>query len=75
MVLPEWRGRGIASTLMRRVVDVARELKVPQLFLWTSSAERLYLKLGWQIVDRADYCDKRIVVMQIATGYPEKLLD
>jgi GNAT superfamily N-acetyltransferase len=75
MVLPEWRGRGIASTLMRRVVDVARELKVPQLFLWTSSAEGLYLKLGWQIVERADYCDKRIVVMQIATSYPQRLFD
>jgi hypothetical protein len=40
-------------------------LKLPELFLWTSSAEALYLKLGWQPVERTDYCGKRIVIMQM----------
>jgi N-acetylglutamate synthase-like GNAT family acetyltransferase len=42
----------------------ARRLKVPRLFLWTSSAEGLYLKLGWQPVERTDYCGTRIVIME-----------
>jgi hypothetical protein len=40
-------------------------LKVPRLYLWTHSAERLYRKLGWQVVERSDYFGKEAVVMQI----------
>ena len=64
LVLPNWRGRGIATMLMRRAADVAFQLNLPELFLWTSSAERLYLKLGWQVVERTAYCGKQIVVMR-----------
>jgi predicted N-acetyltransferase YhbS len=63
-VVPEWRGRGVASALMRQATEKARRLKVPRLFLWTSSAEGLYLKLGWQPVERTDYCGTRIVIME-----------
>lgn len=65
-VLPEWRGRGIASRLMRRAVSEAARLNLPKLYLWTSSAEGLYQKLGWQIVERSEYCGKNIVVMEIS---------
>jgi GNAT superfamily N-acetyltransferase len=65
LVLPNWRQRGIATWLMRRAVAIARELELPELFLWTSSAERLYLKLGWSVVERMDYCGKPIVVMRM----------
>jgi predicted N-acetyltransferase YhbS len=67
LVLPDWRERGIASRLMQRAVEVARTLNVARLYLWTSSAEGLYRKLGWQVVERAEYCGKTIVVMSIAT--------
>jgi GNAT superfamily N-acetyltransferase len=67
LVLPDWRGRGVATLLMHRAVAIAGQLSVRQLFLWTSSAEGLYLKLGWQVTERADYCGKKIVVMQIDT--------
>jgi GNAT superfamily N-acetyltransferase len=63
-VVPEWRGRSVASALMRRATEEARRLKVLRLFLWTSSAEGLYLKLGWQPVERTDYCGTRIVIME-----------
>jgi GNAT superfamily N-acetyltransferase len=67
-VVPEWRYHGIASLLMERAVDEARRLKLPRLFLWTSSAEALYLRLGWRVVERTGYCDKTIVIMQIDVG-------
>ena len=58
--------------LMRRAADVAYQLNLPDLFLWTSSAEGLYLKLGWQVVERTEYCGKQIVVMRIdCTGKME----
>jgi GNAT superfamily N-acetyltransferase len=68
LVLPAWRGRGAGTLLMRRAVAVACALDIPQLFLWTSSAEGLYLKLGWEIVERTDYCGKSVAVMRMDTG-------
>jgi GNAT superfamily N-acetyltransferase len=67
-VIPESRRRGVASLLMQRAVEEARRLNLARLFLWTSSAESLYLKLGWQRVERTDYCGKSIVIMQIGVG-------
>lgn len=63
-VTPKWRGRGVGSLLCQRAVDDARRLKIPRLFLWTSTAEALYLKLGWRAIERTDYCRQRIVIME-----------
>jgi GNAT superfamily N-acetyltransferase len=68
LVLPEWRNHGVGTMLMHRATEEARRLKVPRLYLWTHSAERLYRKLGWQVVERSDYFGKEAVVMQIDLG-------
>jgi len=62
-VLPKWRCMGVASTLIQRAIEEARRLKLKQLYLWTASADSLYLKLGWSEVERTDYCGQRIAVM------------
>jgi GNAT superfamily N-acetyltransferase len=53
---PRCRARGIASTLMTRARDVARdELGLEQLHLTARSAlglERFYERLGWRIIGR-----------------------
>jgi GNAT superfamily N-acetyltransferase len=63
-VMPEWRRRGVGSLLMQRALEAATRLHLEKLFLWTSSAESLYLKLGWRPVERLDYCGNRIVIME-----------
>jgi GNAT superfamily N-acetyltransferase len=65
LVLPEWRNRGVGTMLMHRATEEARRLNVPQLYLWTHTAEGLYHKLGWQLVERTNYFGKEAVVMQI----------
>ena len=65
LVLSEWRNRGIGTMLTHRATEEAQRLNVPQLYLWTHSAEGLYQKLGWQVVERTNYFDKPAVVMQI----------
>ncbi len=65
-VAPEWRRRGVASLLMERAVVEARRLGLSSLNLWTSSAERLYTKLGWEVAEQIDYGGKPIVIMRIA---------
>lgn len=64
-VIPEWRHRGVGTLLMHRATEEARRLSVSRLYLWTHTAEALYRKLGWQVVERTNYFDKEAVVMQI----------
>ena len=63
-VLPEWRNRGVGTMLTYRATEEARKLNMPRLYLWTHSAERLYHKLGWQVVERTEYFGMEAVVMQ-----------
>jgi len=65
LVLPEWRNRGVGTMLMHRATEEARRLNVRRLYLWTHSAEKLYDKLGWQVVERTNYFGKEAVVMQV----------
>jgi GNAT superfamily N-acetyltransferase len=67
-VVAEWRRRGVGSLLMTRAVEEAQRLKLPSLHLWTSSAENLYQKLGWIVIERMDYCGKQIVMMEFPFG-------
>ena len=66
LVLPEWRNRGIGTMLTQRATEEARRLNISRLYLWTPSAERLYAKLGWQVVERTQYFGKDAVVMAIS---------
>ncbi len=65
-VVPKWRRCGVGSLLVRHKLEEAAQLKIPRLFLWTYSAEALYLKLGWRTIERTDYCGQRIVIMEYA---------
>jgi N-acetylglutamate synthase-like GNAT family acetyltransferase len=64
-VLPSHRNRGIATTLIKRLLDEARRLDLSILYLWTLSAESLYARLGWKTVEQLDYCDYSISLMQL----------
>jgi N-acetylglutamate synthase-like GNAT family acetyltransferase len=52
-VAPAFRGRGIARELCRRVLSLARERGLPELYLLTTTIEPLCRKLGFERVDRA----------------------
>ena len=65
LALPAWRNRGIGTMLTQRATDEARRLNISRLYLWTPSAERLYRKLGWQVVERTHYFGKEAVLMAI----------
>lgn len=64
-VAPEVRRRGIASALVRRLVEEAKALKVAQLYLFTTGPwrERLYASLGWSVIDRPIYLEIERVLM------------
>src|SRR5260370_1884536 len=66
-VSPDFRRRGIASALVRRVVDEARTLDVSELYLFTTGPwrDRLYDGLGWSVIDRPIYLEIERVLMSI----------
>jgi predicted N-acetyltransferase YhbS len=58
-----YRRRGIGGQLVRRIMAEAGKLKVPLLYLYTVHSERFYAALGWTLMERASYRDKKIVIM------------
>jgi predicted N-acetyltransferase YhbS len=62
----EQRGKGIASALVAAIEDAARRLGYPTLYLFTTSAARLYARLGWRALERRDYRGEHIQVMDKA---------
>jgi len=65
-VPPEQRGKGIASALVRTVEDAARRLGYSRLYLFTTSATRLYAGLGWRALEKRAYRGEHIQVMDRA---------
>jgi len=62
-VLPQYRGRGIGSVLVGRIVAEAERLLLPCLYLWTPSSEGLYARHGWTLLERAPYHGYEISIM------------
>ena len=63
---PAFRGRGHAATLVRRVEAMAREAGVDTLWLYTTKAEGLYRRLGWERVGIERDRDRDVVLMRRA---------
>lgn len=49
LVKPEYRGKGIASQLVKAAEASAENLKIEELYAYTQ-LPHLYLKLGWSVV-------------------------
>jgi len=51
-VLPVYRRRSIGTRLLRAVDDAARSSDAANLYLYTHTAESLYQRLGWRVLER-----------------------
>ncbi|RDL18714.1 GNAT family N-acetyltransferase [Pseudomonas jessenii] len=69
-VKAEERGRGIASQLVKRIVEEAEALDVPELYLYTDAAQSLYARLGWEVVEEMVYENLPVTVMKYTTRQP-----
>ena len=50
----EYRGAGVGSDLARAAIQLAMRRFIPAIYLMTTTAERFFRKLDFEIVDRAD---------------------
>ncbi|MBL1268044.1 MAG: GNAT family N-acetyltransferase [Halomonas sp.] len=62
-VVPEWRGQGIASALVRRVEAEAAAHGFERFYLYTPDQQALYRRLGWQDVESLEYRGETVTVM------------
>ena len=62
-VAPEYRGRSVATALVRAIEQHARGVGCSELHLYTITAEPLYAKLGWTVRDRFDSNGEKFVLM------------
>ncbi len=68
-VAPSARGQGLATTLVKKVAELAVEFQVKELWLQTKALDGgLYARLGWKIVDRLEHKGAKIAVMLRAMG-------
>jgi GNAT superfamily N-acetyltransferase len=70
-VLPDFRRQGIGAALVNRVVEEARALAQPQVYLYTTDRVPFYTLLGWQEVERRLYRNHDVAIMvRPLTGTP-----
>lgn len=64
----EERGNGIGSTLLQEIEATAKSKKFNQIFLFTYTAEPLYRKFGWNLIEKINIKEKEISVLEKGLG-------
>ena len=62
-VLPEHRGRGIGSKLVKSIELLSANLDVEKLYLFTPDREAFYARMNWSVLERTSYREKDVVIM------------
>lgn len=60
----ENRNKGYGALLCEKIEELAKELKLKEIYLFTHTAESLYIRLGWTPFERLAIKDRNIVVMK-----------
>ncbi len=59
----ENRNKGYGALLCEKIQNISKNLDLPEIFLFTHTAESLYKRLNWQPMERLALGGKDIVVM------------
>ena len=62
-VKPEYRGQGVATSLIQRIEAEAKYAGIRKLYLYTPDAADLYRRLGWNTVETCMYKGVDVVIM------------
>ena len=57
------RRRGIGSALVRRIQQIAGDMAIDRLYLFTPDQEHFYKELGWVLLEKATFREKSVSVM------------
>jgi GNAT superfamily N-acetyltransferase len=62
-VKPEWRKRGLATRLVRRIEAEAVRQGIAKLYLFTEHARSLYMRLDWHDLEHCEYEGVGVTIM------------
>lgn len=62
--VPSQRRKGLGARLCSELHDRARDFGATELYLFTSTAERLYRRMGYKAIEILHYRGREIVVMR-----------
>jgi GNAT superfamily N-acetyltransferase len=62
--IPMERGKGYGAMLCEKVEEEAKKEGLSKLHLYTDTAESLYKRCGWQVLERMEVESRNIVVME-----------
>lgn len=61
--LPEQRMKGYGELICKYIQNHAKSIGIDQLHLYTDTAERLYLRNGWSVVERVSVGGRNLAIM------------
>jgi len=67
-VLPEARGRGVGARLIEYALQQAREMALPELYLYTPDVQAVYAKYGWREIGTYWHNGETVSVMRLVLG-------
>ena len=62
--IPENRHKGYGALICNFIHDHSRKLGIETMYLFTDTAERLYMRLGWTEMEKLAMGDRNVVVMK-----------
>jgi GNAT superfamily N-acetyltransferase len=62
-VASPYRKQGIGSELVKAIESAAQKLQIGRLYLFTPDQEHFYTRLGWSALERVEYWNQTVVVM------------
>ncbi|MBX2843003.1 MAG: GNAT family N-acetyltransferase [Flammeovirgaceae bacterium] len=63
-VAKDFRNRGLGKMLLEEIEECAKEQNLKKIYLYTFTAESLYKKCGWKVIERVLYKGHNTVVME-----------
>lgn len=63
-VVPHARGRGYAARLVAAVEQAAAAAGIPMIWLYTSKAERIYARVGWETIETVQHNGRAVALMR-----------
>lgn len=58
------RGKGVASALVLRLIEEARQRHMPELWLYTPDQQAFYRRYGWQEIEQRIVSSEQVSVMR-----------
>ena len=62
--IPGKRYQDFGALICDYIQNYSKQLGVKEMFLFTDTAERLYTRLGWNVLERLSLDERNIVVMK-----------